>query len=101
MREGQGNEEGVGESVVNSSRLANWSCLLIIRVAGLHHASHLYMIWLLICLVNVPIRLSEARPHYGSRAVMTAAPVWEQWGEIYFGDVSVQQVLEYEREMFT
>lgn len=58
--------KGVGSSVVNLSVLAYCSCLPIIRVPGLHHASNLYMMWLLMRLVIVPFHLSAACLHYVS-----------------------------------
>lgn len=68
---------GVVEGWFELSRqsLACYSRLLIIRVAGLHHAGHLYMIWLLMCLVIAPFRLSAACLHHVRRALVNPAQV--------------------------
>lgn len=55
--------------------LACYSRLPIIRVAGLHHAGHLYMIWLLMCSVTAPFRLSAACLHYVEGALASPAQV--------------------------
>lgn len=109
MGRGDGGQQRRLSSVVNLSHLACCSCLHIIGVAGLHHASHLYMMWLLMRLVIMSFCLSAACLHYVSRERVNPAHVWKfilismenEFEDLHAGDILDQESLEYERNVYT